>query len=153
MKDPDTPQEPAGSTADEIRLLEQLRANPLVAERMKLIMDRLEEEIAGGGDANQAEEMAIESLRELGQAMLTQWAGRRHDEAVEQAVEGDGQLVRHAKKTPLADDLRASRSRGARAAARAARGDPATVLTTGRSVGALLLAAAAAPHSGLRRGA
>ena len=83
MKDPDTPQAPAGSTADEIRLLEQLRANPLVAERMKLIMDRLEEEIAGGGDANQAEEMAIESLRELGQALLTQWAGRRHDEAAQ----------------------------------------------------------------------
>ena len=98
MEDPDIPQAPAGSTADEIRLLEQLRANPLVAERMKLIMDRLEEEIAGGGDANQAEEMAIESLRELGRAMLTQWAGRRHDEAVEQAVGGDAQLVRHTKK-------------------------------------------------------
>ena len=98
MKDPDTPREPVEVTVEESELLEKLRANPLVAERIALVLGRLEEEIAGGGDANQAEEMAIESLRELGQAMLSQWAGKRHDQAVSEVREAQGDLTRHAKK-------------------------------------------------------
>jgi len=103
MKDPDTQQPSVEPSTDETRLLEQLRANPLVAEKFSAIMERLQEETTNGGDANQAEEMAIESLRELGNAMLTQWAEKRHDQSVAEARSEDAQLTRHAKKNSTGD--------------------------------------------------
>ena len=85
MEDSDTNQPRPSLTSSEERLLGQLRANPLMAEKFQLVMDRLDEEFNNGADANEVEEAAIESLRELGKAMLTQWAGNDHDRDIAKA--------------------------------------------------------------------
>jgi hypothetical protein len=83
---------------DEAKLLEQLRANPLMAEQFGQLMDRFEQEVSSGLDAHQAEEMAIEELQQLGRMMLSQWTDKTHHEAIEQAKHDDPSLVGHGKK-------------------------------------------------------
>ena len=83
---------------DEAKLLEQLRSNPLMAEQFGQLMDRFEQEISAGIDAHQAEEMAIEELRQLGGTILNQWAEKAHRDAVEQAKHDDPSLVGNGKK-------------------------------------------------------
>jgi len=59
VNDPDFPTSPAPVLSpEEVKLLGQLRANPVMAGRFSQIMDRFEQEIANGGDANEAEMMA-----------------------------------------------------------------------------------------------
>lgn len=85
-------------TEEEARLLEQLRANPEVAEQFRAIMDRFDREVADGMDAHQAEMMVIEELQQLGRSLLGQWAGRTHHAAVESARQEDPSLVGNGKK-------------------------------------------------------
>lgn len=99
MKDSHTQNNaPVEPSAEETKLLQQLRANPVMAEKFGQIMDRFEQEIANGTDANQAEMMVIEELHQLGCAMLGQWAGKAHDKAIALAKEQDPALVDHTQK-------------------------------------------------------
>lgn len=98
MNDSDTQNSPIQPTPDETRLLEQLRANPLMAGRLTHIMDRFEAEIASGGDAHQAESMLIEELQQLGLSMLGQWAESTHRQSIQEAREESPDLINHAKK-------------------------------------------------------
>lgn len=83
---------------DELEFLQQLRANPVLASKFRQIMERFEEEVASGGDANQAEMMVIDELRGLGQAMLGHWAKSSHDEAIAKAKDNQPNLSTHTKK-------------------------------------------------------
>lgn len=80
-----------------------------MAEKFAHIMDRFEQEVASGTDANHAEMMVIEELRQLGQAMLGQWAGISHDQAIAQAKEQNSALIDHTQKnsagTPPSESL------------------------------------------------
>jgi len=99
VKESDIPSNsPLQPSIQEAKFLQQLRANPAMAERFGQIMERFEQEIASGGDANQAEMMVIEELRHLGQTMVVQWAGRVHQQAVAQAKEQNPALTNHAQK-------------------------------------------------------
>jgi hypothetical protein len=95
---PDSPENPIQPTPDETRLLEQLRSNPLIADRLTHIMDRFEAEIAGDGDAHQAESMLIDELRQLGTSMLGQWARSTHAQSIQEAKDQEASLTNHAKK-------------------------------------------------------
>ena len=61
-------------------------------------MDRFEAEVAGGGDAHQAESMLIEELRQLGLSMLGQWAQSSHSQSIQEARKEDAALSNHTKK-------------------------------------------------------
>lgn len=98
MNTSDTPEAPIQPTPDETRLLEQLRSNPLIAGRLTHIMDRIETEIAGGGDAHQAESLLIDELRQLGLSILGQWAQSSHSQSIQQARTEDSTLTNHSKK-------------------------------------------------------
>ena len=93
---------PIEPTAEEAKLLQQLRSNPIMAEKFGLIMERFEQEIANGADANQAEMMVIEELRILGETMLGQWAEKTQTIAINQAKAESADLIHHKEKTPLA---------------------------------------------------
>jgi hypothetical protein len=80
------------------RLLRQLRANPLMAERFRQIMDRFEQEVSGGMDADEAEMMAIEEVGQLGHSILGQWADKSHDAVVHKAREDDPSPTGNGKK-------------------------------------------------------
>jgi hypothetical protein len=89
---------PADVSSDDLEFLQRLRANPALNLKFRQIMQHLEDEIASGGDANQAEMMVIEELRGLGQAMLVHWATSSHDEAIAKSKESEPNLSNHAKK-------------------------------------------------------
>jgi len=95
MPDKDTTSEP---TSKELELLRKLRANPILVDKIDLVMERFEQELANGSDAHQAEEAIIELLQNLGQNMMTQWARRSSLDAETQAREQDPTLQKHAKK-------------------------------------------------------
>jgi hypothetical protein len=85
-------------TPEECKLLCQLRANPAMAVRFGLIMERFEQEVAGGADANEAEEMLIEEMGRLGKVMLGEWAKSSQGKAIAQAKGGGANVTEHAKK-------------------------------------------------------
>lgn len=55
---------------------------PEMYERMQRIADQLEESIERGMTADEAEQIAIGQINELGKAWLTDWAQARHDRSV-----------------------------------------------------------------------
>ena len=89
---------PIEPTSEEAKLLQQLRSNPIMAEKFGLIMERFEQEIANGADANQAEMMVIEELRILGETMLGQWAEKTQTIAINQAKAESADLIHHKEK-------------------------------------------------------
>jgi hypothetical protein len=90
--------QPTDTSPDDLEFLRQLRANPVLDLKFRQIMKHFEEEVASGGDANQAEMMVIEELRGLGQAMLEHWATSSHDEAITKAKDNEPNLSTHTKK-------------------------------------------------------
>lgn len=61
---------------------ERFARYPEMYERMQRIADQLEESIERGMSADEAEQIAIVQLQELGRAWLTDWAQARHDRSV-----------------------------------------------------------------------
>jgi len=95
MPHQDTSPEP---TSSELELLQKLRANPILASNIDLVMERFEQELADGSDAHQAEEAVIEMLQNLGQNMMTQWAQHSSQNAEITALEQGSSVQKHAKK-------------------------------------------------------
>jgi len=65
------------ATPEDKKILRQLRKNPIMGMQIKTIMQKFQDEIANGMDANEAEASLIESLQELGKSMMSQWAKNR----------------------------------------------------------------------------
>ena len=86
------------ATPEEKKILRQLRENPIMGAQIKTIMQKFEDEIANGMDANEAEASLIESLQELGKSMMNQWAEKTQQDALKQAKEEMPSLQKHTKK-------------------------------------------------------
>ena len=107
MTDNKTPKkEKLEATHEELKILRQLRKNPIMGMQIKAIMQKFEDEIANGMDANEAEASLIESLQQLGKSMMSQWAENTQQDTLDQAKEEMPSLQKHAKKTPLEYHLR-----------------------------------------------
>lgn len=65
---------------------------------MHAIADMMDQAIAEGATADEAEEMAIEQLRELGGDVLTDWAQQKQEESVRKAQKENSSAIRHIKK-------------------------------------------------------
>jgi hypothetical protein len=89
---------PTDISANDLEFLRQLRANPVLDLKFRQIINRFEEEVANGGDANQGEMMVIDEVRGLGQAMLGHWAKSSHDEAIAKTKDSEPNLITHTKK-------------------------------------------------------
>ena len=94
-------------TESESKLLDLLRTNPMLANQISSLVSRFGEEVAGGLDANQAEEMAIDEVGKLGKTILEQWAENTHKEEVTRTKQATPSLTNNGKKnsagTPPSD--------------------------------------------------
>ena len=66
--------------------------------QIKTIMQKFEDEIANGMDANEAEASLIESLQELGKSMMNQWAENTQQDTINQTKKEMPNLQKHSKK-------------------------------------------------------
>jgi len=85
-------------TEEDAKLLKQLQNNPILAARLRVLMNRFEEEVAGGMDAHQAETMLIEELHQLGGSLMSQWADTTHQQRITEAKANDPALIKGGKK-------------------------------------------------------
>jgi hypothetical protein len=77
---------------------QRLAKHPHMYEQLHRITDQMEQAIANGATADQAEEMAIQQINELGRAMLTDWAKARQERALEEVRREKPEAIRDAKK-------------------------------------------------------
>jgi 3-keto-L-gulonate-6-phosphate decarboxylase len=77
---------------------ERFSKHPETYEQMHRIADEMEQAIAGGMTADQAEEMAIQRINELGRALLTDWAKARQARAVAEVCQEKPETIRDSKK-------------------------------------------------------
>ena len=77
---------------------ERLAKHPHMYEQLQRITDQMEQAIANGATADQAEQMAIKQINELGRAMLTDWAKARQKRAIEEVRQEKPDAIRDSKK-------------------------------------------------------
>ncbi len=77
---------------------ERFRAHPQSYERLQAIADMMEASIAAGCGADEAEERAIEEIRKLGNALMSDWANGAQQQSLEQAKAEHPDASRHVKK-------------------------------------------------------
>jgi hypothetical protein len=90
-----------GKCAHPARSLDERFADkPHMRGRLLEIADLLDELVAQGCTAHEAEARAIQEIRKLGQGMLTEWAEKSEAAAVVQARAQDPKLHPYRKKKP-----------------------------------------------------
>ena len=77
---------------------ERLSKHPHLYEQLERITDQMEQAIANGATADEAEAMAIKQINELGRALLTDWAKARHERSVESVRQEQPSAIRDSKK-------------------------------------------------------
>lgn len=82
-----------GKTLDE-----RFAKRPRTYRRLQEIADQMDQAIANGATADEAEAMAIEQIQKLGAEMLTDWAQAQQEQALEQAQTEHPQSLKHIKK-------------------------------------------------------
>jgi hypothetical protein len=82
-----------GKTLDE-----RFARRPRTYRRLQEIADQMDQAIANGATADEAEAMAIEQIQKLGAEMLTDWAQAKQEQALEQAQTEHPQSLKHIKK-------------------------------------------------------
>lgn len=88
----------SNTSKSKVSLDARFASRPHVHARLHAIADMMDEAIAGGGTADEAEEMAMEQLRELGGDVLTDWAQQKQAECIRQAQKENPSAIRHIKK-------------------------------------------------------
>jgi len=76
----------------------RLAKSPRVYQRLHQIADAMEEAIASGLTADEAEEKAIRQVNELGNAMIGDWAQAQEQISVREAQKGNQSLTKDTKK-------------------------------------------------------
>ena len=79
---------------------ERFADKPHVRRRLLEIADLIDQLVAQGCTAHEAEARAIEELRKLGQGILTEWAEKSESAAVAKARAQDPTLQPYRKKKP-----------------------------------------------------
>ena len=77
---------------------ERFANRPHTYRRLQEIADEMDQAIANGASADEAEGMAIEQLRKLGGQMLADWAEAKQQQALEQAQAAQPKSIKHIKK-------------------------------------------------------
>jgi len=77
---------------------ERFANRPHTYRRLQEIADEMDQAIANGASADEAEAMAIEQLRKLGGQMLADWAEAKQQQALEQAQAAQPKSIKHIKK-------------------------------------------------------
>ena len=86
-------QKPTSKTLDE-----RFAQRPHTYRRLQEIADQMDQAIANGATADEAEAMAIEQIQKLGGEMLQDWAEAKQQQALKQAQATHPQSIKHIKK-------------------------------------------------------
>jgi len=90
---------PSNESANPAQSLDQRFADkPHVRQRLLKIADMIDELVAQGCTAHEAEARAIEEIRKLGQGILTEWAEQAASTAVAKARAQNPKLQPYRKK-------------------------------------------------------
>src|SRR5882672_10967063 len=84
---------------------ERFAQRPHTYRRLQEIADQMDQAIANGATADQAEAIAIEQIQKLGGEMLQDWAQAKQQQALTQAQIDNPQSIKHIKKSNLVYDL------------------------------------------------
>src|SRR5580765_2748055 len=77
---------------------ERFAKRPHTYRRLQEIADQMEQAIAKGATADEAEAIAIEQIQKLGGEMLQDWAEAKRQQALEQARTNHRRSTKHIKK-------------------------------------------------------
>ena len=77
---------------------ERFAKRPHTYQRLQEIADLMDQAIAEGATADEAEAMAIEQMQKLGGEMLRDWAEAKHQQALKEAQRDHPQSIKHIKK-------------------------------------------------------
>jgi len=91
---------PSQSPKQHSSLDERFADKPHVRQRLLEIADMIDELVAQGCSAQEAEARAIEEIRKLGNGILTKWAHKSESAAVAKARAQDPKLQLYRKKKP-----------------------------------------------------
>jgi hypothetical protein len=83
---------------DSKTLDERFAQRPHTYRRLREIADQMDQAMANGATADEAEAMAIEQIQKLGGEMLQDWAEAKQQQALEQAQAKHPQSIKHIKK-------------------------------------------------------
>ena len=86
------------SNPKEQSLDQRLAQRPRLRQRFGEIADMVDQAVAEGCTAHEAEARAIEQIRKLGQDVLTDWAEKAEPQARPRAQAGNPKLIRYGKK-------------------------------------------------------
>lgn len=91
--------EPSSQKNEQQRSLDEAFAQkPHMRARLLEIADMIDQAVAEGCTAHEAEARAIEQVRKLGNAVLSEWATKAEPEARGRALEENPKLIRYGKK-------------------------------------------------------
>jgi len=77
---------------------ERFAKRPHTYRRLQEIADQMDQAIANGATADQAEAVAIEQIQKLGGEMLQDWAEAKQQQVLRQAQTDNPQSIKHIKK-------------------------------------------------------
>jgi hypothetical protein len=86
------------SKGDRRTLDERFASRPHVYARLKSIADLMDQALAQGHTADEAEAMAIEQIQRLGQELLTDWAEEKQSQSLQRAKAKHPQASQQVKK-------------------------------------------------------
>jgi hypothetical protein len=77
---------------------QRFASRPHLRRRLLLIADMIDQAVAEGCSAHEAEARAIEQIRKLGQEVLTDWAEKSEPQARKEAQAENPKLINYGKK-------------------------------------------------------
>lgn len=87
-----------GLSAEEMHLLEQLRAHPRIRERVQKILEIAAQAQGPLKTADQVEELLVQEMRQLGNATMTEWAVQAQERVSEELKHQDPSVLKRKKK-------------------------------------------------------
>ena len=77
---------------------ERFAHRPHTYRRLQEIADQMDQAIANGATADEAEAIAVEQIQKLGGEMLADWAEAKQQDALKQARTSHPESIKHIKK-------------------------------------------------------
>jgi hypothetical protein len=85
-------------TGHKVSLEQRMVKRPQVLARFHSIADMMDQAVAAGCTADEAEERAIEQVRQLGRELLGDWAQEQQEGSLARARGEHPQAIKHIKK-------------------------------------------------------
>lgn len=94
----DLPNSNQRDNQNETSLDQRFATRPHLRRRLLMIADMIDQAVAEGCTAHEAEARAIEQIRKLGQAVLKDWAEKAEPQFRQQAKASNPKLIDYGKK-------------------------------------------------------